>query len=114
MKNAILCGIQPSEFWNMTPGEMALCRETYQEKYELEVKENFKSAMLSAWFTVKWLLERNVPPYETLNAVLDGLGTQEPKEHKEMTDEEIFEVIKAMNYAFGGDVVETNKGGETD
>lgn len=66
--------------------------------------------MVSAWFNAKWILEGGVPPYETL---METLGNKsEPKEHKEMTDEEIFGVIKAMNAAFGGEVIDTRKGGE--
>lgn len=104
MKSAAVIGIKPSEFWEMTPAEMIACGEAH----EVNTSNQFKSAMIAAWFNAYWLRGGEMPNFETLMSTLDG----KTQEVKEMTDEEIFETIKVLNASLGGEVIDTRKGGE--
>lgn len=104
MKSAAVIGVKPSEFWNLTPVEMLMCGEAHEN----EMKAQFKSAMIAAWFNALWLRGNDMPTYNELVDALDG----KTPEVKEMTDEEIFETIKVLNAAFGGEVIDSRKGGE--
>ena len=104
MKSAAVIGIKPFEFWQLTPAEMIACGEAH----EINTSNQFKTAMISAWFNAYWLRGGDMPSFETLMDTLDGKIQQV----KEMTDEEIFETIKVLNKALGGEVIDTRKGGE--
>ena len=91
--------MSPLEFWEITPYELSLKIEAYSKKRLEETKEQITIAYLNSLWTIQWLGKRHKHP-RPLKEILDSIG----KEKREMTDEEMFERVKALNALFGGEV----------
>jgi len=68
------------------------------------LKDKITVAYLNSMWTIQWLGKRHQQP-RPLKEILANIG----KEKREMTDEEMFERVKALNALFGGEVIEGGK-----
>jgi hypothetical protein len=78
--------------------------KTYSEKKKEESKEKLTLAYINAMWTVQWLGKKSNHP-RPLKEILEAMG----KEKKQMSDEEMFMKVKALNALFGGEVKEVGK-----
>ena len=80
----------------MTPGELNLAVKAYGERLRLEQRmaaaSNYNLACLIR--TAVW--GKRMPKFEQV------VGSDKPKAKKNMTDDEMYAVVKALNRAFGG------------
>lgn len=91
-RNAVHCNIKADEFWELTPKELNIIIEVYSEKHRNKLKENITVAFYNAYFQrVKTLSNME------LKKILKNIGSQQ------MTDEEMYGVVKALNSNYGGD-----------
>lgn len=100
LESAVLCGISPLEFWELTPCELNLMIKTYSEKKKEESKEKLTLAYINAMWTVQWLGKKSSHP-KPLKEILEKIGNTEKKE---MTDEQMLAVVQKLNTMFGGEV----------
>lgn len=100
MKTAILIGLSPSTWDEMTPYELNLSIEAFVERKEAESIENI---------TLVWLGEyyHRIKKLPRLDEV-----TRKLKPKKKMTDQEMLETVKQLNAMFGGTVETEAKSGE--
>jgi len=73
--------------------------KTYSEKKKEESKEKLTLAYINAMWTVQWLGKKSNHP-RPLKEILESID----KDKKQMSDEEMFEKVKALNALFGGEV----------
>lgn len=78
--------------------------KTYSEKKKEESKEKLTLAYINAIWTVQWLGKKSNHP-RPLKEILESID----KDKKQMSDEEMFEKVKALNALFGGEVKEVGK-----
>jgi hypothetical protein len=100
LKSAILIGLSVEEFDYLTPYELSLTIEAFNEAREAELKERL---------TLVWLGEyyHRTKRLPSLKDELNKVSGETQK--KIMTDEEMLETVKRLNAQFGGKVI---KGGE--
>ena len=79
----------------MTPGEFAIIEEAYIEKQKQDEEDRITLAYMTALWAAQWFSKK--PP----KSLREILGRTKPK--KQMTDEQIFNVVKALNLALGGE-----------
>jgi hypothetical protein len=101
-KTAIRIGISPSEYEKMTPYELNMCIEAYEEKTLIEQKEKVMMMWMGEYFHRQKRLE-------SLEKSLKKIYPNEDNE-KTMSDEEMLKKAKELNALFGGTV--TLIGGE--
>lgn len=87
------------EFWELTPFEFSLVTKAYIQKKEEEGKERLTLAYINAMWTAQWFAKKGHQP-KSLKEILEGIDR--PK--KQMTDDEMFMKVKALNALFGGEV----------
>ena len=73
--------------------------KTYSEKKKEESKEKLTLAYINAMWTVQWLGKKSNHP-RPLKEILESID----KDKKQMSDEDMFEKVKALNALFGGEV----------
>ena len=78
--------------------------KTYSEKKKEESKEKLTLAYINAMWTVQWLGKKSNHP-RPLKEILESID----KDKKQMSDEDMFEIVKALNALFGGEVKEVGK-----
>lgn len=78
--------------------------KTYSEKKKEESKEKLTLAYINAIWTVQWLGKKSNHP-RPLKEILESID----KDKKQMSDEDMFEKVKALNALFGGEVKEVGK-----
>lgn len=78
--------------------------KTYSEKKKEESKEKLTLAYINAMWTVQWLGKKSNHP-RPLKEILESID----KDKKQMSDEEMFMKVKALNALFGGEVKEVGK-----
>lgn len=83
----------------MTPYELNIYAQTYNEKQQEEMKEKITLAYLNSMWTIQWLGKRHQQP-KPLKEILKNVG----REKKRMTDEQMFNQVKVLNAVFGGEV----------
>ena len=92
MELAASIGVPIAEFWDITPFELSTVVKGYAKRQEQRQKESmYQAYLISRWV---WAKRVDIKKY---------LGEQKPK--RRMTDEEMFERVKALNALFGGTVV---------
>lgn len=101
MKLAVSVDLPFSEFWEMTPYELNLKAQAYQEKQKNRFKEKISLEYYNAMWTIQWLGEKKHHP-KPLKDILKELD-KEVKEKRIMTDEEMLNQVMVLNMIFGGD-----------
>jgi hypothetical protein len=86
-------GISKSEYDEMTPHELNLHIQDFNEKQKIENEEKLTLTWLGAYWTYR---AKKMPSLKSL------LGKEIPKKH--MTDEEMLAQVKRLNASFGGEV----------
>ncbi len=89
MKIAARIGITISEFWRITPYELFIYMQAFEEKE----KEHSKEILIQAYYIEAFARMKKLPKLKDLL-----------KEKKEQTDEEMLEVVKKLNAMMGGGV----------
>ena len=89
MRMATRIGISIKDFWEMTPFELFVCIESFEDKE----KERSKELIIQAYYTEAFARMKKLPKLKDLL-----------KEKKEQTDEEMLEVVKKLNAMMGGGV----------
>lgn len=85
-------GIKISEYDEMTPHQLNLIIQVYDDKKKAEDEEKLTLTYLGAY----WQRVKKMPSLKQL------LGKEQPKET--MTPEDILNKIKQLNTAFGGTI----------
>lgn len=85
-------GIQPPTFWELTPLEFSILIKAFNEKE----KREHDMRIVTAYLTAYWHRVKKMP---SLKQVL-GQSTKTKK-----TPEEMLEMVKRLNEAFGGNTV---------
>lgn len=86
-------GVSLAEYNDMTPYELNLHIQAYNERLQREEKEGLTLAYLTAY----WGRVRKMP---SLKSLLNETETQVPKAIK--TDDQLLRVVKQLNAAMGG------------
>lgn len=99
-----MLGIPLSEYDDMTPRQMGIRMQAYEEtkrieadEYQAKLNNDYELSIIQAWLTANWSRAKRMPNLEKV------LGKNKPKQ-KEMTDEQMLNQIKALNAMFGGAV----------
>lgn len=90
-------GLQPNEYWEMSFDEINSFLEVMQEKHKETQKHEFELEFMNAYWQRKEKLSS-----EDLKEIFRGIDKP-----KKMTDTEMFNKIKALTIAFGGEIKET-------
>ncbi len=92
MELATFIEIPISEFWEITPFELSIAAKSYSKRQELKQKEG----IFQAYLISRWVWQKKIDIKKIL---------RDKKPKKVMTDEEMLAQVKALNAAFGGEVV---------
>ena len=82
-------GISIKDFWEMTPFELFVCIESFEDKE----KERSKELIIQAYYTEAFARMKKLPKLKDLL-----------KDKKKQTDDEMLEVVKKLNSMLGGEV----------
>ena len=93
MKIAIRIGIPLKDFWNMTPYELFVSIEVFEDKE----KERSKELIAQAYYTAALSRMKKIPKLKDLL-----------KEKKKQTAKEMLEAVKRLNAMMGGEVIGDN------
>lgn len=77
----------------MTPRELRLFAEVYNKRMEAEQERRHQEIYISASLISNFVWAKKKPTYEQVFK----------KKKKAMTDEEMYQAVKALNFAFGGE-----------
>lgn len=92
LKTAILCGLSIQQFDDMTPYELSLAIEGFTESKEADLKEQ----LTLVWLGEYYHRTKRLPNLQGELKKISG----EPK--KQMTDDEMLQMVKTLNAQFGG------------
>lgn len=98
METATLINLSPLEFWELTPFEFRLMIKAYNARSEQEAQEKITLAYVNANWTAQWFGKQKPP---SLEKILNGNKPKEP-----MTAEQMLVMVKQLNAAFGGEVID--------
>lgn len=105
MKTAAFIGIPLSEFYRMTPKEFSIYVEGFNERKEIETKEQITIAYANALWTIQWLGKKSDHP-KALEEILGNI--EAVREKKVMSDIDMLNQVKVLNALFGGEVKTCN------
>ena len=94
MKTAIHCGISISEYEEMTPYELNLIAESYEEMQEVEAHEK----VTLVWLNEYYHRQKKLPSLKKCLEEFFG------KEKQPMSDEEMLKVVERLNSQFNGNI----------
>ena len=89
MRMATRIGISIKDFWEMTPFELFVCIESFEDKE----KERSKELIIQAYYTEAFARMKKLPKLKDLL-----------KDKKKQTDDEMLQVVKKLNSMLGGEV----------
>lgn len=84
--------MKPDDFWKLTLAEFGEMVEGFKRQQKRRIDE----LLYLAWHTAVLSRQKEIP---SLSSLLNK------NEKKEMTEQEMFEQVKMLNAAFGGEVV---------
>lgn len=87
---AAMIGLDPLTFWQITPGELSIMIDAYNQKRKNDQEEKIVIAYLGAY----WQRVKKMPSLKEI------LGKEEKK--KKQTADEMLAEIKRLNAAMGG------------
>lgn len=103
MRTAILIGISRSEFDFMTPYELLISAEAFEDRRFAE----FQKDVTIAWLGEYYHRTKSLP------ALKDALAEISKEENRrEMTDDEMLAEVKRIHAILGGTTIEPQKSGE--
>lgn len=91
--------MKPDEYEKYTPHELNLMIQDYMEKQKADMETKTHLAIITAYYSATFQREKKLRP---LKNILKKLST---KKQKQQSPEEIFEVVKSMNAALGGEEI---------
>ena len=89
-----MAGIKPNEFWELTPRELKNYIEGFIVKSEMENDR----AILNAWLGAGLHRQKRLPKLQDL--------IKKTEKKQKQSNEQMLAMVKALNVAFGGKVVE--------
>lgn len=92
MTNVAVVGIKPIEFYEMTPREI----ENYVTGQMKRIEMEYEMSITNAWLGAGLERQKRMP-------ALDQLLKKKTKETQ--TDQQMLEMVKALNQALGGEVI---------
>jgi hypothetical protein len=92
MEHVAFIGIKPNEFYEMTPREI----ENYANGQIKRIEIEQDMLVTNAWLSAGLERQKRLPK-------LEELTKKRPKKIKPQTEEEMFQMVKILNAAFGGD-----------
>lgn len=100
--NAIDCGIDVWQFWDMTLKEIRMVMESYQRKEETRAKRelaiNYNLAGLVSDFVARKLNGKKLPSlYETFPALAEGISPEKQNKQREYNEAMAYK-IKFMGF----------------
>ena len=93
MKIATRIGISLKDFWDMTPLELFISIEAFEDRE----KERSKEILIQAYYTESFARMKKLPKLKDLL-----------KEKKKQTNEQMLEVVKRLNAMMGGEPMGNN------
>ena len=90
MRMATRIGISIKDFWEMTPFELFICIESFEDKET----ERSKELIIQAYYTEAFARMKKLPKLKDLL-----------KEKKKQSNEEMLEAVKRLNAMMGGEVI---------
>jgi hypothetical protein len=94
LKAAILIGIPISEYNDMTPYELNVALEVYADRKHAEMQEQITYVWLGEYY-------HRLKKLEPIKNILEKMNKDK---NKNMTDEEMLDMVKYLNAQFGGTV----------
>ena len=96
MQTAAQCGISPLDFWKLTPVEINEVIAAHVKNEKNKLKRNIISAFYGAYFYSKSQSKAGLSSgdLDKVLRAIDGGG--------QMTDEEMYKTIVALNKQYGG------------
>lgn len=91
--------MKPQEFWDLTPIELENYISGSIHRFEIE---NDRS-ITNAWLTVGLDRQKRLPELQSILS---------KRETKKQSSEQMLAMVKALNEAFGGEIVADNRGDE--
>lgn len=88
-------GMQPAEFWKLTYAEFISMLEGFSKR-RIQINNDL---LYASWHIAAFSRQKNLP---SLKSIL----IQDLSDRHQQTDEEMLAVVKVVNAAFGGKVVE--------
>lgn len=88
--------MQDEEFWNLTPVQLEALVEQYNNEQE---RQNARAALICAVMANIWR-DKKSKTYK----LEDFMLTQKQKNMQKQTPEQMFETVKLMNAAMGGEL----------
>jgi hypothetical protein len=95
MEHVALVGIKPMEFYEMTPREI----ENYVNGQIRRIEIDHEMSITNAWLSVVLERQKRLPK-------LEELIKKKQRKIKVQTEEEMFEMVKILNAALGGEMIE--------
>lgn len=89
-----MAGIKPNEFWEITPRELSNYVQGFVIKSEMENDR----AILNAWLGAGLHRQKRLPKLQDL--------IKKTEKKQKQSNEQMLAMVKALNSAFGGKVVE--------
>jgi hypothetical protein len=90
---AFQIGIDPLTFWELTPHELSILVDAFKEKTKRE--QEFQ--VVTAYLTAYWHRVKKMPSMKEI--------LKESEVKKKKTPEQMLDVVKQLNAAFGGTVL---------
>jgi len=94
MKGAAHAGICISDFWEMTPAELAIYITAFGERVKRDYEHQHNTAVMMAYLASRWVWSKNV------NAKKFLAQKTEKQNSEDTTDSEMFNAVKAWNAIF--------------
>src|SRR5689334_6431657 len=94
LKAAILIGIPISEYNDMTPYELNVALEVYADRKHAEMQEQITYVWLGEYY-------HRLKKLEPIKNILEKMNKEK---NKNMTDEEMLDMVKYLDAQFGGTV----------
>lgn len=93
MEHVAMVGVKPIEFYEMTPREI----ENYVNGQLRRIELDHEMSVTNAWLSAGLERQKRLPKLEEL---------LKKKTKQSQTDRQMLAIVKALNSALGGDVVE--------
>lgn len=87
----------PDQFWQLTPAELFIISKGYFDTQ----KQKAGDLLFLAWHIEAFARTKTLPPLKNLLQQVENA-----QQHHEQTDEEMLAMVKILNAAYGGEVVE--------
>lgn len=100
MELATYCGISVKDFWELTPHEILITKNSFIKRRDDEYETQRQLITIQAYLTSRFVWQKKVDINKILNV---------KNEKKEMSNDDMLENVKALTTQFSGEIVYRNK-----